>query len=176
MSWPVARIAYSSVAARSAVKRFSLPVEGSKIMTEIEQRCCWCGTIDQYLSTDPSALIQALISRHVSICNEYPSVEQIEAWRNSIALLNNSLLEPGSYGLIFEYTLPRERESRSGSTQRLHWRRGYIKSRPHGPGHSLRQIIWIRPYRGGGTSEPALFDEKKANFDDRAIWQKKTRI
>jgi hypothetical protein len=30
-----------------------------------------------------------------------------------------------------------ERASQSASTQRLHWRRGDIKSQPHGPHHRL---------------------------------------
>jgi hypothetical protein len=41
-------------------------------------------------------------------------------------------------------------ESEPGAlTQRPHWRRGYIKSQPHGPRQSLRKIIWVSPYRAG---------------------------
>ncbi|MGA8658869.1 MAG: hypothetical protein WB586_22275 [Chthoniobacterales bacterium] len=41
-------------------------------------------------------------------------------------------------------------ESETGAlTQRPHWRRGYIRSQPHGPRQSLRKIIWVSLYRAG---------------------------
>jgi len=46
-----------------------------------------------------------------------------------------------------------ESESVAGETERhlvAHWRKGHLKSQPYGPKHSLRKIIWIRPYRVGG--------------------------
>jgi hypothetical protein len=33
--------------------------------------------------------------------------------------------------------------------QRPHWRKGHLKSQPHGPKLSLRKIIWIQPYCTG---------------------------
>jgi hypothetical protein len=56
---------------------------------------------------------------------------------------------PNFVGRIYQSASAAEAGNRSGPTQRLHWRRGHIKSQPHGPGHSLRKIIWIRPYRAG---------------------------
>ena len=41
-------------------------------------------------------------------------------------------------------------ESEDGASRLLpHWRKGHVKSQPHGPRHSLRKIIWIQPYRAG---------------------------
>jgi hypothetical protein len=78
-----------------------------------EQRRCWCGTIDQYLGTDPSALLRLLTSGYSTICNENPSAEQVNAWRNCIRALTNSLWSlSGTDGLILEYVLPRERGRR----------------------------------------------------------------
>ena len=56
---------------------------------------------------------------------------------------------PNFLGRLYESAFGSEAGNRSASTQRLHWRRGHIKSQPHGPGHSLRKVIWIRPYRAG---------------------------
>jgi hypothetical protein len=39
------------------------------------------------------------------------------------------------------------------SHQRPHWRKGHLKSQPHGPRLSLRKIIWIQPYRTGHREE-----------------------
>jgi hypothetical protein len=45
-------------------------------------------------------------------------------------------------------------ESETGAlTQRPHWRRGYIKSQPHGPRQSLRKIIWVSLRTGPGAAE-----------------------
>jgi hypothetical protein len=56
---------------------------------------------------------------------------------------------PNFLGRLYQSTLATEAGNRSASTQRMHWRRGHIKSQPHGLGHSLRKVIWIRPYRAG---------------------------
>ena len=56
---------------------------------------------------------------------------------------------PNFLGRLYRPAVAGERGSHSWSTQRLHWRRGHIKSQPHGPEHSLRKIIWISPYRAG---------------------------
>jgi hypothetical protein len=41
-------------------------------------------------------------------------------------------------------------ESEDGESHLVpHWRKGHVKSQPHGPRHSLRKIIWIQPYRAG---------------------------
>jgi hypothetical protein len=37
--------------------------------------------------------------------------------------------------------------------QRPHWRKGHLKSQPHGPKLSLRKIIWIQPYCTGNREE-----------------------
>jgi hypothetical protein len=42
---------------------------------------------------------------------------------------------PNFLGRFYQSAVTGERESQSGSTQRLHWRRGHIKSQPHGPRH-----------------------------------------
>jgi len=36
---------------------------------------------------------------------------------------------------------------------RPHWRKGHLKSQPHGPRLTLRKIIWIQPYRTGNREE-----------------------
>jgi hypothetical protein len=56
---------------------------------------------------------------------------------------------PNFLGRFYKSAAAGEREGHSTSTQRLHWRRGHIKSQPHGPRHSLRKVIWVRPYRAG---------------------------
>jgi hypothetical protein len=56
---------------------------------------------------------------------------------------------PNFLGRLYQSAVVGEDPNRSGSTQRLHWRRGHIKSQPHGPRHSLRKTIWVRPYRAG---------------------------
>jgi hypothetical protein len=59
---------------------------------------------------------------------------------------------PNFLGRLYQSTIAKEAGNRSASTQRLHWRRGHIKSQPHGPGHSLRKAICIRPSGRDGTS------------------------
>jgi hypothetical protein len=36
---------------------------------------------------------------------------------------------------------------------RPHWRKGHLKSQPHGPRLTLRKMIWIQPYRTGNREE-----------------------
>ena len=48
---------------------------------------------------------------------------------------------PNFLGRLYQSTVAGEAGIRDTSTQRLHWRRGHIKSQPHGPHHSLRKII-----------------------------------
>jgi hypothetical protein len=55
---------------------------------------------------------------------------------------------PNFLGRLYQSAVSDEVET-GGLTQRPHWRRGHIKSQPHGRRHSLRKIIWIRPYRAG---------------------------
>jgi hypothetical protein len=43
-------------------------------------------------------------------------------------------------------------DSQSGDPEsqlRPHWRKGHLKSQPHGPRSALRKTIWIQPYRTG---------------------------
>ena len=35
----------------------------------------------------------------------------------------------------------------TGSHLRAHWKKGHLKSQPHGSNHLLRKVIWIHPYR-----------------------------
>ena len=56
---------------------------------------------------------------------------------------------PNFLGRLYQSAVAGEGESRSASTQRLHWRRGHIKAQPHGPRRELRKIIWIQPYKAG---------------------------
>jgi hypothetical protein len=41
--------------------------------------------------------------------------------------------------------------------QRPHWRRGYIKSQPHGPRQSLRKIICISRTEPGAVERRPIF-------------------
>jgi hypothetical protein len=55
---------------------------------------------------------------------------------------------PNFLGRLYRSAISGESET-GALTQRPHWRRGYIKSQPHGPRQLLRKIIWISPYRAG---------------------------
>jgi hypothetical protein len=56
---------------------------------------------------------------------------------------------------LYQLTVAGEAPNHNALTQWLHWRRGHIKSQPHGRHHSLRKIICIRPYRAGhGQQRP----------------------
>lgn len=56
----------------------------------------------------------------------------------------------------------RYQPARSGETAethaspRLHWRRGHVRNQPHGPGRTLRRLIWLEPVLVGiGVTSPA---------------------
>ena len=63
---------------------------------------------------------------------------------------------PNFLGRVYR-PLTEASESEDGESHLVrHWRKGHVKSQPHGPKHSLRKIIWIQPYRAGrGASENA---------------------
>jgi hypothetical protein len=44
-------------------------------------------------------------------------------------------------------------DAEAESHLRPHWRKGHLKSQPHGPKLSLRKIIWIQPYCTGNREE-----------------------
>lgn len=48
------------------------------------------------------------------------------------------------------------REDRGGThaSPRLHWRRGFVRSQPHGPQRSLRRPVWIEPVLVGVQTGP----------------------
>jgi hypothetical protein len=60
-----------------------------------------------------------------------------------------SYWSPNFLGRVYRASGISAREFRSGTSQRAHWKRGHIKSQPHGPKRALRKIIWIQPYRAG---------------------------
>jgi hypothetical protein len=53
---------------------------------------------------------------------------------------------PNFLGRVYQ---SRTEADETGQHLRPHWRKGHIKSQPHGPQHSLRKVIWIQPYRTG---------------------------
>jgi hypothetical protein len=62
---------------------------------------------------------------------------------------------PSIVGRVFAPALAPSGNGLAGhhTAHRPHWVRGHVKSQAHGPGHSLRKIIWLQPYRTGGLVE-----------------------
>jgi hypothetical protein len=56
---------------------------------------------------------------------------------------------PNFLGRVYRPAIKADMGPGPGSTQRLHWRRGHIKSQPHGPRRELRKVTWIQPYKAG---------------------------
>lgn len=80
---------------------------------------------------------------------------------------------PNFLGRLYQSAVAVERENRGASTQRLHWRRGHIKSHLHRPRRELRKIICIQPYKArpragtdamkqDATNNPALIEPIRA--------------
>lgn len=73
----------------------------------------WHGTIKQFIETECDKFIEILCQGHIKHCNQPASKSQVVAWINCHRVLKESLTEiPHSFGLIFEYLLPRERGRR----------------------------------------------------------------
>lgn len=47
----------------------------------------------------------------------------------------------------------------SHASPRMHWRRGHVRNQPHGPGRTLRKLIWLEPVLVG-VSEAKTADHK----------------
>lgn len=45
------------------------------------------------------------------------------------------------YRVLRQKTLP----TGTHASPRLHWRRGHLRNQPHGPGRTLRKLVWIEP-------------------------------
>jgi len=54
------------------------------------------------------------------------------------------LWSPNLIGRCYR-TIRDERGGGIHASPRVHWRRGHVRSQPHGPNRSLRKSIWIEP-------------------------------
>jgi hypothetical protein len=59
-------------------------------------------------------------------------------------------LSPNYLGRVYR---SQSQDAEAESHLRPHWRKGHLKSQPHGPKLSLRKIIWIQPYCTGNLEE-----------------------
>lgn len=83
----------------------------------------WAGTVAAFAELTGEQYLESLSAHHFSCCHERPSGSQIKAWRDCYRVLAFALAEAaverpsvGSWWLIFEYELPRERGRRPDVT------------------------------------------------------------
>jgi hypothetical protein len=79
----------------------------------------WSGSIAEFINLSEEAFLSSLIDYHKTSLNESPSASQEVAWKNTYKVLLselNSLVQQfdkvKSWGIVFEYELPRERGRR----------------------------------------------------------------
>ncbi|PZR99870.1 MAG: hypothetical protein DLM70_14565, partial [Chloroflexi bacterium] len=79
----------------------------------------WHGTISAFLSASRDVWLEALRAHQEAVTNDAAGESQVEAWKDTFAVLQEQLhalvrerAETASWGIIFEYVLPRERGRR----------------------------------------------------------------
>lgn len=72
--------------------------------------CGWLGTVAEFLQLPTEIWLELMASQHQRLYQQSPTQTQIQAWRDTAAVLSAAIAQPHQqdWGLIFEYELPRE--------------------------------------------------------------------
>lgn len=81
----------------------------------MEQAWGWAGPVEDFLALDEAEWLSALEDHHLSLLNQYPSGETLEAWREERVTLVSALQplvdedpDVARWSIVFEYELPLE--------------------------------------------------------------------
>ena len=79
----------------------------------MDRTCFWYGTVAEMAAAEPEAVMAALQQQHQHICHQFPSGEQLKAWKNCLPVLKDVATRlPADWHMIMEFVLPRERGRR----------------------------------------------------------------
>jgi hypothetical protein len=84
-----------------------------------DQTWGWAGPVSAFLALPREEYLETLSEHHFRCCHARPSASQVQAWRDTNKVLSFALTEAstananvGTWWLVFEYELPRERGRR----------------------------------------------------------------
>lgn len=103
-------------------------------------------------------LLSSLMLKLLVVLNTRPNLVEpatrLRAASSHKGKTRTELWSPNTIGRHYQVLRDRTVSTGTHASPRLHWRRGHLRSQPHGHGRLLRKLIWLEPTLIGMT-EPA---------------------